>query len=216
MGLAHQFPNFHDGHGPSYGYTRQFRVIEFIAKAKLPTKYVDFEVHVFIHNQQEHLALVKGEFKKDEVILTRVHSECLTGDGLFSLRCDCGPQLEFAMQEIGKQEKGLLIYLRQEGRGIGLVEKIKAYQLQDQGVDTYDANIQLGHPADSRDYDMLADVFNYFNITNIDLMTNNPDKIIAIENAGINIHNRIAIKTGHNKHNRDYLQTKADKFRHLD
>ncbi len=191
-------------------------MIEFIAKAKLPTKYVDFTVHVFLHNKQEHLVLSKGEFNKDDVVLTRVHSECLTGDGLFSLRCDCGPQLEFAMQEIGKQDKGMIIYLRQEGRGIGLLEKIKAYELQDQGADTFDANIQLGHAADNRNYDMLGDVFGYFGIKNIDLMTNNPDKIAAIEKAGIVINQRIAVKVGHNQHNKDYLQTKTDKFKHLD
>ena len=118
-------------------------MINFITQAKLPTKYADFTVHVFVHNQQEHLVLTKGKFTAEDTVLTRIHSECLTGDGLFSLRCDCGPQLEFAMQEIAKQDKGMIIYLRQEGRGIGLLEKIKAYQLQDQGVDTYDANIQL-------------------------------------------------------------------------
>lgn len=189
--------------------------IDFITKAHLPTKYVDFEVHVFMHNNQEHLVLTKGAFEEGDIVLTRVHSECLTGDGLFSLRCDCGPQLEFAMKEISQQEKGMIIYLRQEGRGIGLVEKIKAYQLQDQGVDTFDANIQLGHPADNRNYTMLEDVFKYFAIKNIDLMTNNPDKVSAITDAGVNINNRIAIKIEHNKHNKDYLQTKIDKFEHF-
>ncbi|MBL4773737.1 MAG: GTP cyclohydrolase II [Alcanivoracaceae bacterium] len=189
--------------------------VTFIAKARLPTKYVDFDVHVFMHNEQEHLVLTKGEFNNEDVVLTRVHSECLTGDSLFSLRCDCGPQLEFAMQEMAKQDKALLIYLRQEGRGIGLAEKIKAYQLQDTGVDTYDANLKLGHLADNRDYAMLADVFKYFCIQNIDLMTNNPDKISAIEQAGIHINKRIPIKAGHNLHNQHYLQTKIDKFNHL-
>jgi GTP cyclohydrolase II len=190
-------------------------MIVFVTQANLPTKYVDFTVHVFVHNGQEHLVLTKGTFKKGDSILTRVHSECLTGDGLFSLRCDCGPQLEFAMQEIGKRDKGMIVYLRQEGRGIGLLEKIKAYELQDQGVDTYDANIQLGHPADNRNYEMLSDVFKHFNITNIDLMTNNPDKISAIEKAGIHINQRIAIKPGHNSHNHAYLKTKTEKFKHL-
>jgi len=190
-------------------------MIEFISKAKLPTKYVDFTIHVFMHNKQEHLVLTKGEFKNNDVVLTRVHSECLTGDGFFSLRCDCGPQLEFAMQEIGKSEKGMIVYLRQEGRGIGLLEKIKAYQLQDQGIDTFDANIKLGHPADNRSYSMLEGVFKHFNIKSIDLMTNNPDKIKAIEQAGIKINQRIAVKVGHNKFNKDYIQTKTDKFKHL-
>ena len=190
-------------------------MIEFIAKAQLPTKYADFNVHVFVHKKQEHLVLTKGKFLKNDIVLTRIHSECLTGDGLFSLRCDCGPQLEFAMQEIAKKENGMLIYLRQEGRGIGLVEKIKAYQLQDKGVDTFDANIQLGHPADNRDYAMLEDVFKYFSVKNIDLLTNNPEKVAAIEKAGITINNRIAIKIKHNKYNKNYLQTKIDKFNHL-
>ena len=189
--------------------------VTFIAKAKLPTKYVDFDVHVFMHNEQEHLVLTKGQFNQQDVVLTRVHSECLTGDSLFSLRCDCGPQLEFAMQEMAKQDKALLIYLRQEGRGIGLAEKIKAYQLQDTGVDTYDANLKLGHPADNRNYQMLGAVFEYFAIKNINLMTNNPDKISAIEQVGININKRIPIKAGHNPHNQHYLQTKIDKFNHL-
>ena len=190
-------------------------MIEIVAKAKLPTKYVEFDVYAFIHNKQEHLILIKGDIEPTDVVLTRIHSECLTGDGLFSLRCDCGPQLEFAMQEIGKHDKGMIVYLRQEGRGIGLVEKIKAYQLQDQGADTYDANIQLGHAADNRNYEMLKDVFDYFNITQIDLMTNNPDKISAIEQAGIEIRKRIPIQAGHNLHNKEYLKTKKDKFNHL-
>ncbi len=190
-------------------------MIEFVVKAKLPTKYVDFDVHVFMHNNKEHLVLLKGKVSVNDVVLTRIHSECLTGDGLFSLRCDCGPQLEFAMQEIAKQDNGMIIYLRQEGRGIGLVEKIKAYQLQDQGSDTYDANIQLGHAADNRNYDMLGDIFEYFKIKTIDLMTNNPEKIAAIEQAGVVIRKRIPIQAGHNSHNKDYIQTKKDKFKHL-
>jgi GTP cyclohydrolase II len=190
-------------------------MVKFISKAKLPTKYADFMVHVFIHNGQEHLALVKGTWSPDDVVLTRIHSECLTGDGLFSLRCDCGPQLQYAMQAIGEEDKGLLLYLRQEGRGIGLLEKIKAYQLQDTGVDTFDANLQLGHPADNRDYGMLADVFDHLSVKKIDIMTNNPDKLTAIEKAGVQINKRIEIKTGHNKHNHEYLLTKSEKFKHL-
>lgn len=190
-------------------------MIEFVAKAKLPTQYADFDIYVFMHENQEHLVLLKGEIDSNDAVLTRIHSECLTGDGLFSLRCDCGPQLEFAMRQIAKRESGMIIYLRQEGRGIGLVEKIKAYELQEQGVDTYDANIQLGHHADSRSYEMLEDVFNYFKISTIDLMTNNPDKISAIEKAGVSIRKRIPIKIGENQHNKAYLQTKIEKFKHL-
>lgn len=192
---------------------------QFITEAYLPTEYADFQVHVFEHDGQEHLAMVKctegGELDLDQPMLTRVHSECLTGDGLFSLRCDCGPQLAFAMKAIGEAEQGLLIYLRQEGRGIGLTEKIKAYHLQDQGADTFDANVTLGHAPDNRSYAMLGDVFKHFGIKTINLMTNNPDKIAAIEEAGVTVNERIAVKVGHNPHNQAYLQTKLDKFKHL-
>ena len=190
-------------------------MINLVASASLPTRYADFTVHVFLHNKQEHLVLTKGEFSQEDCVLTRIHSECLTGDGLFSLRCDCGPQLEYAMQEIGKKDKGMIIYLRQEGRGIGLLEKIKAYELQDQGVDTFDANIQLGHAADNRNYAMLAGVFKYFNVSTVDIMTNNPDKMKAIKEAGVTINQRIALKVGHTKQNESYLKTKIDKFNHL-
>ncbi len=189
-------------------------MVTFISSAKLPTHYGEFVVHVFVHDGQEHLALTKGKFSAQNSVLTRIHSECLTGDGLFSLRCDCGPQLQYAMQKIAKAGSGIIIYLRQEGRGIGLLEKIKAYALQDQGLDTFDANIQLGHLADNRQYGMLAAVFQHFSITKIDIMTNNPDKIAAIEKAGVQINQRIALKVGHNKHNQHYLKTKQDKFHH--
>lgn len=192
----------------------------FIAHAKLPTEYADFTIFAFEHEGQEHIALLcKKEplqaFTEDDEVLVRVHSECLTGDGLLSLRCDCGPQLRHAMQEIANVGQGLIVYLRQEGRGIGLTEKIKAYQLQDQGLDTFDANIQLGHQADNRRYDMLADVFQKFGIKKIHLMTNNPDKISAIEKAGVNIVKRIPLKVGKNSHNQAYLKTKIEKFKHL-
>ncbi len=189
--------------------------VEFVTQAQLPTEYGPFDMHVFLHNDQEHVALVKGHIGPDDVVLTRVHSECLTGDGLFSLRCDCGPQLAFAMHAMSAADHALLIYLRQEGRGIGLVEKIKAYQLQDAGYDTYDANVHLGHPADNRQYDMLKAVFEHFGVHQIDIMTNNPDKVEAIEQAGVNIHRRIPIKIADNAHNKAYLKTKVDKFHHL-
>ena len=189
--------------------------IEFVAQAELPTEFGNFNVHAFMHEGQEHIALTTGKFTKGDTVLSRVHSECLTGDSLFSLRCDCGPQLAFALNEIKTKGQGILIYLRQEGRGIGLVEKIKAYNLQDQGDDTYEANVKLGHPADNRRYTMLGDVYKHFGIAKIDLMTNNPDKIAAIEQAGIQINKRIPIQAGHNPHNHDYLQTKKTKFKHL-
>jgi len=188
---------------------------QFITQAKLPTEYGEFTIHVFEHKGQEHLLLTQGEITPSDVVLTRVHSECLTGDGLFSLRCDCGPQLAFAMSQIAKQKKGIIIYLRQEGRGIGLTEKIKAYHLQDQGFDTFDANVKLGHPPDNRNYDMLSDVFQYLGVKQIKLMTNNPDKIQSIESQGVEVTERIAIQVGHNPHNNSYLQTKKDKFNHF-
>ncbi|PHQ67503.1 MAG: GTP cyclohydrolase II [Robiginitomaculum sp.] len=189
--------------------------VVFKACTDLPTRYGSFKAHVFIHKGQEHLALVLGEIGANNTVLTRVHSECLTGDSLFSLRCDCGPQLAFAMDMMRTRKSGLLIYLRQEGRGIGLVEKIKAYALQDGGEDTVTANLKLGHPADNRHYDMLKGVFAYFGVTQIDLLTNNPEKISAIKTAGIEIKKRIPIKVGHNAYNHVYIQTKADKFKHL-
>lgn len=189
---------------------------EFIAEAKLPTEYGEFIIHVFEHQGQEHLVLTQGEFKADDVVLTRVHSECLTGDGLFSMRCDCGPQLAFAMDQVRQAGQGMIIYLRQEGRGIGLTEKIKAYQLQDQGVDTFDANVQLGHPPDNRNYDMLAGVFGYFGVRQVKLMTNNPEKIASIESQGVEVVDRITIQVGHTTHNKSYLKTKKERFFHLD
>ncbi len=190
--------------------------LTFISQAELPTEFGTFQVHVFEHNDQEHLALVMGSLTESDVVLTRIHSECLTGDGLFSLRCDCGPQLAHAMQAIQKKGQGVLIYLRQEGRGIGLTEKIKAYQLQDQGLDTFDANIQLGHAADSRDYGMLKEVFAHLKIKQVDLMTNNPDKIEALESQGITVHKRIPLHVGQNPHNKRYIDTKRNRFKHLD
>lgn len=189
---------------------------QFITQAKLPTEFGEFTIHVFEHLGQEHLVLSQGEFSAEDEVLTRVHSECLTGDGLFSLRCDCGPQLAFAMDQIAQAGQGIIIYLRQEGRGIGLTEKIKAYHLQDQGFDTFDANVKLGHLPDNRNYDMLAAVFQHMQVSKVKLMTNNPDKIQAIESQGVQVVDRIAIQVGHNLHNKSYLKTKKDKFLHLD
>jgi len=189
---------------------------QFITQAKLPTAYGEFVIHVFQHKGQEHLVLTQGEFMSGDTILTRVHSECLTGDGLFSLRCDCGPQLAYAMDKIRQEGVGMIVYLRQEGRGIGLTEKIKAYQLQDHGVDTFDANVQLGHLPDGRNYDMLADVFAYLGVSKVNLMTNNPEKIRSIESQGVQVVDRIPVKVGHNSHNKSYLKTKKERFLHLD
>lgn len=190
--------------------------VQFITQAKLPTQYGEFTIHVFENDGQEHLVLTMGEFNEKDAVLARVHSECLTGDGLFSMRCDCGPQLAYAMDKIGKAGQGMIVYLRQEGRGIGLTEKIKAYQLQDQGFDTFDANVKLGHPPDNRNYDMLAAVFAHLKVSKIKLMTNNPEKIRSIESQGVEVVDRVPIQVGHNLYNKHYLQTKKDKFLHLD
>ena len=190
--------------------------VNFIAQAKLPTEFGEFTVHVFDHLGQEHLVLSHGDLASTDAVLTRVHSECLTGDGLFSLRCDCGPQLAYAMDQIAQAGAGMVVYLRQEGRGIGLTEKIKAYHLQDQGFDTFDANVKLGHLPDNRSYDMLAEVFSHLGVTKINLMTNNPEKISSIESQGVEVVDRLPIKVGHNTYNLAYLKTKKDKFLHLD
>ena len=194
-------------------------MVEFITKALLPTQYGEFDVYVFMDNGQEHLVLSRGlqaGAEVDKAVLLRVHSECLTGDGLFSLRCDCGPQLAFAMQSIGQQAQGMIIYLRQEGRGIGLTEKIKAYELQDQGEDTVSANLKLGHPADGRSYDMVGPVLQHFGITQVRLMTNNPSKIESLQAQDITVSERVPIRIGENPHNQAYLRTKSEHMRHLD
>ena len=148
-------------------------------------------------------------------VLARVHSECLTGDALFSLRCDCGPQLKAALQAIAKEGRGALLYLRQEGRGIGLLNKIKAYHLQDQGADTVEANEQLGFDADMRDYGICKAMLEHLNIKQIRLMTNNPRKVKALTDQGIDVVERIPLQTGQNPHNEKYLATKAGKLGHL-
>ena len=140
-------------------------MIEFVAKAKLPSKYVDFDVHVFLHNKQEHLVLVKGDISQGDIVLTRIHSECLTGDAFGSLKCDCGAQLKKSMRLIQQEGAGAIVYLRQEGRGIGLEAKIQAYNLQDEGYDTLDANLALGLPADARDYEIAAKMLKKKGIT---------------------------------------------------
>jgi GTP cyclohydrolase II len=147
--------------------------------------------------------------------LARIHSECLTGDVLHSLRCDCGAQLHAAMQAIADEGRGLLLYLRQEGRGIGLMNKIRAYHLQDQGADTVEANQQLGFDADLRQYDMLTTMLKHLNISKLRLMTNNPRKLAALESAGIHIEERLPLQVGENPHNRQYLATKTQKLGHL-
>lgn len=185
-------------------------------KAKFPTKfYGDFIIHVYEDDKgNHHVALVKGDIKGKENILVRVHSECLTGDTFHSLRCDCGEQLEKALSMIGKQE-GVLLYLRQEGRGIGLLNKIKAYSLQDQGMDTVEANENLGFKPDERDYTIGAQILADLGLTTIKLLTNNPKKIKGLEKYKLKIVERIPLIIDPNKHTEKYLKAKKEKLGHL-
>ncbi|MDO8553889.1 MAG: GTP cyclohydrolase II [Candidatus Micrarchaeota archaeon] len=185
---------------------------EFIAKAKLPTSFGKFEVYAFKDGEKEHLAIVSGEVKNG--IAIRVHSKCLTGDTFASKRCDCREQLEAAMISIGKNG-GMIIYLDQEGRGIGLSNKIKAYELQDNGLDTVEANIELGYKDDMRNYDAAKYVLEYFKLKSIKLMTNNPEKIKEIRSNGIEITEIIPITTKATKENAKYLETKKKKMKHM-
>lgn len=191
--------------------------VSILASAKLPTRFGEFTVHVFadLGAGKEHLALVYGQPTPGAAVLCRVHSECLTGDALFSLRCDCGSQLNEAMQRIAANGSGVLLYLRQEGRNIGLGNKIRAYQLQDLGADTVEANVELGFAADARDYNMCAPMLAHLGITTVQLLTNNPRKVAALEALGITVAERLPLITGENTHNQSYLATKRDKLGHL-
>jgi GTP cyclohydrolase II len=186
------------------------------AKAKLPTVWGEFTIHAFEdpETNKEHVALTMGDLSGDEPVLVRIHSECLTGDALFSMRCDCGPQLEAALKKIAEAGRGVLLYLRQEGRGIGLVNKIRAYALQDQGLDTVEANEKLGFAADARDFGLAGETLRALKIEKIALMTNNPRKVAAIEAAGITVAERVPMKYGKNPHNEKYLSTKHGKLGH--
>ncbi|MCP8900168.1 GTP cyclohydrolase II [Gilvimarinus xylanilyticus] len=191
--------------------------IRFVESSKLPTPWGMFVMHGFSDDSldKEHVVLTMGEVSDGEPVLARVHSECLTGDALFSMRCDCGPQLQAAMHKISIVGRGAIFYLRQEGRGIGLLNKIKAYHLQDCGADTVEANEQLGFGADMRDYSILKPMLDHLNIHALKLMTNNPRKVTALEDMGIKIAERIPHQTGRNPHNAKYLETKKGKLGHL-
>lgn len=188
-----------------------------VAEAKLPTPWGDFLMVGFeeIATGHDHLALVYGDITGPAPVLARVHSECLTGDALFSLRCDCGFQLEAALSHIAEEGRGILLYHRQEGRNIGLLNKIRAYALQDLGADTVEANHQLGFAADERDFTLCADMFKLQGLERVRLLTNNPKKVEILTKAGINISERVPLLVGRNPQNARYLDTKAAKMGHL-
>jgi len=186
------------------------------ADARLPTAQGDFRIRVF-HEETtrlDHVALTLGDMKGPDPVLVRVHSECLTGDAFGSLRCDCGPQLEAALARIQQVGWGCLVYLRQEGRGIGLHAKIQAYNLQDQGADTLDANLLLGHPADARDYRIAAEILREVGIDRVCLLTNNPDKTLQLQALDIDVVESMPLIAGVSDDNREYLITKAERMGH--
>lgn len=191
--------------------------IQLVAKANLPTEFGVFKIVGFEipETKKEHIALVMGNITSSEPVLARIHSECLTGDALHSLKCDCGFQLNTALQQISQTGRGVLIYHREEGRGIGLINKIRAYALQDQGMDTIEANLALGFAADERDFRICADIFDLLGVKSICLMTNNPNKINTMKQAGINIVERVPLNVGENRYNTEYLDTKAKKMGHF-
>tara|TARA_B100000035_G_scaffold260349_1_gene231195 strand:+ start:698 stop:1312 length:615 start_codon:yes stop_codon:yes gene_type:complete len=185
--------------------------------AKLPTEYGNFRIRAFVGpDGKEHATLYTGDFSDDsKPPLVRIHSECLTGDAFGSLKCDCGPQLEASMKRIQEEGKGAIVYLRQEGRGIGLYSKIQAYALQDQGHDTLDANLMLGLPADGRTYDVAAEMLKDIGLEKVRLMTNNPLKIKGLEEQGIQVQERLQHQSGIGPENSQYLQTKKRRMGHL-
>ena len=191
--------------------------VRYIESSRLPTVWGEFDIHGFEDTEfnKEHVVLTMGDVAGGESVLARVHSECLTGDALFSLRCDCGNQLQAALEAIAGEGRGVLFYLRQEGRGIGLLNKIKAYKLQDAGADTVEANEQLGFGADMRDYSMLQPMIEHLGVQSVRLLTNNPRKVVAMEEQGVAVVERIALHTDSNPHNEKYLKTKAGKLGHI-
>jgi GTP cyclohydrolase II len=195
---------------------KQHQKYEYVSSASLPTRWGQFTIHGFVEidTQQEHVALSYGEWQTGDVVPIRIHSECLTGDALFSTRCDCGAQLEKAFSNIVEQGKGILLYLRQEGRGIGLLNKIRAYHLQDKGMDTVEANEHLGFDADLREYDICKLMLDKLNVQRVTLMTNNPKKRLALEALGIKVVSRTPIDHGVTDANRKYIRTKTEKLGH--
>ncbi|MDO9107241.1 MAG: GTP cyclohydrolase II [Methylovulum sp.] len=188
-----------------------------LVQTPIPTKHGEFILHYYSNtiDKKEHIALVKGDVAGQEQVPVRIHSECFTGDVLGSRRCDCGEQLDMALQLIEQAGRGVLIYLRQEGRGIGLLKKLQAYNLQDQGMDTVDANLHLGYQADEREYSIAALMLENLQVKSIALITNNPEKIDGLTKLGIQVVSRIPIEIVANDDNRGYLKTKAKKMAHF-
>ena len=190
--------------------------IQQLACARIPTDYGEFQLCLYENSKddKEHLALVMGDVEGQADVLVRVHSECFTGDVLGSRRCDCGDQLHGAMRMIGETGQGVIVYLRQEGRGIGLLDKLRAYNLQDEGYDTVEANILLGHQADEREYDIAAAILADLGVRSIRLLTNNPDKVESLTQLGVRVNERVSIQAPVHPENAFYLSTKAQRMRH--
>jgi 3,4-dihydroxy 2-butanone 4-phosphate synthase/GTP cyclohydrolase II len=197
--------------------SRTESLVERAAEANMPTKYGDFRMVGYVNklNGEHHVALVKGDVTDGEPVLARVHSECLTGDAFGSIRCDCGEQYAEAVKRIEEEGRGILLYMRQEGRGSGLINKIKAYDLQDQGMDTVEANEALGFNADLRDYGIGAQILKDLGVQKLKLMTNNPKKLLGLEGHGIELTERVEIQMNHNEKNAYYLKTKKAKLGHM-
>jgi 3,4-dihydroxy 2-butanone 4-phosphate synthase / GTP cyclohydrolase II len=195
---------------------RTEKLVERTVSVRLPTTYGDFTAIAFREKLtgKHHVALVKGEVEGADDVLVRVHSECLTGDVFHSLRCDCGEQLEQALERIGSEERGVLLYMAQEGRGIGLLSKLRAYELQEEGLDTVEANLQLGFPADAREWGIGNQILADLGLTTIRILTNNPKKITGLEGFGLRVVEQVPIETAPNAENRGYLETKRDKLGH--
>ena len=199
-----------------YRMTRE-KLVERLVSTKLPTKYGTFEIHLFrsTTDNKEHVALTKGVIRPDVPVLVRVHSECLTGDIFGSLRCDCNEQLMAALRMVGRADAGVIVYMRQEGRGIGLLNKLKAYKLQDEGLDTVEANEKLGFRPDLRDYGIGAQILRDLGVAKMMLLTNNPKKVVGLNGYGLDIVERVPLETNPNEVNERYLKTKRDKLGHL-
>ncbi|WP_137630226.1 GTP cyclohydrolase II [Secundilactobacillus hailunensis] len=202
---------------PELQQYRQLKMIQTITEVNLPTKYGNFKLKAFKTSvdSEPTLLITKGNIQGNEPLLLRLHSECLTGDVFGSKRCDCGAQLAESLKRIEQAGRGAVLYLRQEGRGIGLANKLKAYELQEQGLDTVEANLHLGLPADDRNYGLAATILRQEGVKTVNLMTNNPDKIQQLEHHGIQVNQRIALETGLTPENKAYLTTKKNKFHHL-